>query len=349
MLKLKLLALVTTFGLSLAIFMPLDSWPSLKMIEIERPKRAAIDNSIARSIPDINAILELRIPEPAESDERWRGFFNDLMSIRGGSDEGKMGYNTPLLGFLTFIAEHKPALLMEFIESGQIKFQTLDGLIQRGVMTDWRLYASNPNKVLRESQMALLHLANEVGMRTAQDYAKDAFLDLERNPGGEISLVNLRFALEVMSENERAQIYNVLQQPSTRYLQFSTTQLKGIYSASEILNLVRLKETDVEPWKRGFEVEALLLGDGSRILSMLDSKADDRIIEELKASGSEENHERQTEKKRYCVICTLALGTDGLMGKSLIDAHIEAQASVVQTSTGLVIERTKNSWQSGEK
>jgi hypothetical protein len=348
LLKLKLLALIVAFGLSLAIFMPSDSWPSFKMVDVEWPNGAAIDDSIARSIPDINAILQLRVPDPAESDERWRGFLNDLMSVRGGSVEGKMGYGTPLLGFLTYVAEHKPALLMEYIESGQIEFQTLDGLIQRGVMVDWRNYSSKPNRVLRESQMALLRLANDVGIRTAQNYAKEAFLDLVRSPTGEISLVNLRFALEVMSVNEREQIYEVLQRPSTNYLQFSITQLKGIYSASEILNLVRLKESGVDSWKRAFEVDALLLGDGSRVLSMLNSKVDDRIIEELKANGSKETHERSSEKKRYCVICILALGTDGLIGKPLIDAHQEAGTTVVNTTAGLQIERAQYSRRYGE-
>ena len=298
-------------------------WQPLDVIDMdfsraENRRAAAADANVESRLPDLEAILDISIPSANANDAEWLEFHNNVESISRDWTGSKVRFDSPLMGFLAYLAKHNPRLTMTLVDEGVIDLTAFDLLVQMGLLQNWDELPASPDTVLLSSRIGLLRLGINHGIDHAMRQAADAFLRLSKDDRkAEVSLVNLRFALEAMTDAQRASILQMLESNEISFFLGDIRQLKDVYPDRDLLALIELKD----PGRRQYayhHIDAALIGNIESIEIILAS-----FRRSIQSGGRDSSI-------GYCTICALALSSDGLLGQPLVDAALAGATRVEQ-------------------
>lgn len=333
--KKRFTALISAFALSLGSIAGFAQyWPDILELAFADPDKsgwsnAAVDEQVYRDSANIEQILALDPPEPDAPAEKWMAFVNTMESIEMGDRHGNSGVTTPLLVFYAYIAKHHPATIYQLVEEHHFSDRKFSHLVTMGFLEDWPKHVSKSDRLLLESNSALIHRAFTKGEKYARQSVTEAFFRLaEANKGAgqpDLDLSNLRYGMMAMSAEERRQAVSILLDQAFDIDPRGVEDLVSVegLNPDRLLSLIRLYAYDSKSMS-SYMLTGAQLGETGYIRAMIPDIPD--------------NAEQPT--NFYCALCGLVIYTDGMLGPPLIKAARDGTVEVNKVSRGeFVLQR----------
>jgi hypothetical protein len=250
--------------------------------------------------------------------EQWIAFAHQVKNTNTGSQHHNRDYTTPLLPWYVYIARQSPEAIYTLYQDRSINSRIIGHLIQFGLLPNWYEELEGAQQLLLREEVALIHLAVHRG----SEFARAELISLIRENEGRLSSVEaapLRFALSGMQDHEVDQL---LTRMSRGEIRIDPRSLRGLMQ---------------EPRLKGRESEMLAIlhqQEGGRSSSRSMSSyflhgaelGDADYVQEL-ITDVHDNDQQPT--NFYCAACALALVTDGLMGRELVEAAKQGRGITV--------------------
>ncbi len=294
--------------------------------EFESTSDSNINKTVEWNLPDLGEILRVYIPSIYATEDEWLEFYNAITSIKQGNGNTRIWHRSPFLGFLAYLAKNNPSLIMDMVDEGKISMDVFGHLVQMGLLNDWYEMSSRPEDIIRSSKIGLLRLGVNLGIDEAKERAKHAFLNLEKvNETKDISLKNLRFASSEMTSLEKRIIFEVLMSENVYFNTYDIRFLRGLLTDQEVLEVTKkAKTTNSNKYLPEYTyIEGASLRNAEFAQYIMND------FESIQGNSGDTRH------INYCVICSLALTTDGLLGDGLTKALAETGVSI-KNNSGIV-------------
>ena len=275
--------------------------------------QSAADQSAIKQYADIDAMLALQSPPKEATMSEWLAFAYSLDEIDLGKGKNKQN-NTPLLAWYVYIAKHRPEVIYSLLSEGLINSNRVNHLIEFGLLPDWHESIENPDQYLLSSSHGFTDLVQRIGAESTQRMFIKAFFS-EETSGRYLAISNLIYSMPAMTEEERARI---LSQMDEGGFIVNLAQLNALaadpffqdrtYSMLNFLNQTKHGQPNKKPSMRSNFLLAAQLGGFEHVLKLIDD--------------IETNAEQPV--NFYCAACILAVTSDGLLGKPLVEAKRQA-------------------------
>lgn len=286
--------------------------------------RGPVDEQILEDSANIEQILALEPPEPGATAGEWMVFVYHLESIDMGERYGNRGITTPLLVFYAYIAKHHPEIIYKLLNTHRLDNRQFSHLIQMGFLPDWPRHVDHPDRLLLDSNAALVNRALKEGEDEARQSVKEAFFQIGAEEKDkwqpDLSLSALRYGMDVMSAEERRRALDILLDERFEIDPRSVDELMSVegLDPDRLLSLIRLYAYDNKSMS-SYKLLGARLGATDYIESMLPDIPDN--------AGEPTNF--------YCALCGIVIYTDGMVGPPLMEAVENGNVSVNK------IERSK--------
>lgn len=303
-----------------------------------------IDEQVLIDSANFEQMLALNPPGPGAEDSEWKSFINVLDQIKMGKRYSNSGVTTPLLGWYAYIAKHHPASIYDLLENHRISESLFNHLIQFGFLKDWFDHLKNKDRVLLNSNVALLSFSISRGEVEAQRYVADAFFSYAENKNDgdssyslkpiDIDLENIIFAMNAMSESEKQQVLPLLQSGVFKFDPRAVEHFMHFKSMGRdgLLALIKMYAYPSKSMS-SYMITGALLGEKDYVSTM---------VEDVHDNASQPTN-------FYCSACGLALASDGLIGQALITAAAKQQLQIEQSESGDFILSNKKPGRSGSR
>lgn len=303
-----------------------NAFPDSKSVEWNT---GIVDEQVLKDTANIKHILALDPPRPGAPDDEWERFMAALDQVDMGKRYPNSGVTTPLLGWYAYIAKHHPASIYNLLEKHNRGSSLFNHLIQFGFLKDWADKMKDRNRILLNSNEALLVYSNSRGEAEAQRDVANAFFsyaEIKNNGDSEhklkslnINLKNIVFAMNAMTEAEKQQVLPLLQSGIFKFDPRAVEHLINIESMDRdgLLALIRMYAYPHKSMS-SYMTTGALLGAKDYVRNMVEDVHD--------------NAKQPT--NFYCSACGLALATDGLIGQELVKTVANQQLQIKQSKNG---------------
>ena len=304
----------------------------------------AIDEDVLKDTANIKHLLALDPPRPGAPDDEWARFMAALDQVEMGKRYSNSGVTTPLLGWYAYIAKHHPASIYNLLEKHRRGNSLFNHLIQFGFLKDWADKMKDRDRILLNSNEALLVYSISRGEAEAQRDVANAFFSyagIKNNSDStyklkplDINLKNIIFSMNAMTETEKQQVLPLLQSGIFKFDPRAVEHLVNLESMEHdgLLALIRMYAYPNKSMS-SYMTTGALLGAKDYVTNMVEDVHD--------------NAKQPT--NFYCSACGLALTADGLIGQELVKAAANQQLQINKSKNGEFILSKKASKRSGSR
>ena len=299
---------------------------------------------VFKELMDLTAIASISMPLPSANDAEWQNFQEKVLAVhndeqRPGYKLGSISHRSELIGFVAYLAKYKPRLAMQWVDEKVVSVSAFNHLVQMGLLKNWFTLSSQPDYLVKRSQIGLLRLALNQGVSKAENIAIKSFLSTKHEVKTEeqikkksrqnpVSMVNLRFAIDAMQEDQLNRLEVLLKNKKIKIDIDDIAQITSVFPKQTMLEIIDVY-SNFDASRQIYAFDGAKLGDENIVQKILSDYS-------LHLGDTAQFRKQAYTHFSRCPICTLALNTDGLILSN-------AQAKRLQTKpTKFLLDRDKD-------